>query len=131
MAARTLIARKKRRFVRTTVADPTKQPAPNVLNREFTADAPNRKWVSDITEIPTDEGALYLAVTQVALWGAMDLWSRMKVALRGAIVGWAIRETMEEELVQHAFDMAVQQRWPDVGLLHHSESGPPRAMALS
>ena len=71
MAARTLIARKKRRFVRTTVADPTKQPAPNVLNREFTADAPNRKWVSDITEIPTDEGALYLAVTQVALLGAV------------------------------------------------------------
>jgi len=109
MAERELIARKKKWFVRTTVADPTKQPAPNVLNREFTADEPNRKWVSDITEIPTDEGALYLAVT-------MDLYSRM-------IVGWAIRETMEEELVQQAFDMAVQQRWPDPGLLHHCDQG--------
>lgn len=73
---------------------------------------PRLPGVSDITEIPTDEGALYLAVT-------LDLWSRM-------VVGWAIRETMEEELVQHAFDMAVQQCRPDAGLLHHSESGPRR-----
>jgi putative transposase len=109
MAQRKLIARKKKRFVATTVADPTKQPAPNVLNREFTAPGPNRKWVSDITVIPTDEGDLYLATT-------MDLWSKM-------IVGWAIRETMEEELVQQAFDMAVQRRWPDPGLLHHSDQG--------
>ena len=109
MAHRKLIARKKKRFVRTTVADPTKQPAPNVLNREFTADGPNRKWVSDITEIPTDEGNLYLATT-------MDLWSKM-------IVGWSIRETMQEELVQQAFDMAVQRRWPDPGWLHHSDRG--------
>lgn len=46
----------------------------------------------------------------------MDLWSKM-------IVGWAIRETMEEELVQQAFDMAVQRRWPRPGLLHHSDQG--------
>lgn len=109
MAQRGLFARKKRRFVVTTKADPTKHPAPNVLNREFTADAPNRKWVSDITLIPTDEGDVYLATT-------MDLWSRM-------IVGWAIRETMGEDLVQQAFDMAVQRRWPDPGLLHHSDQG--------
>jgi putative transposase len=109
MAQRKLIARKKKRFVVTTVADPSKQPAPNVLNREFTADAPNRKWMSDITVIPTDEGDLYLATT-------MDLWSKR-------IVGWAIRETMEEELVHQAFDMAAQQRWPDPGLLHHSDQG--------
>ena len=104
MNQRKLIARKKKRFVTTTVADPTKQPAPNVLNREFNADSPNRKWVSDITEIPTDDGNLYLATT-------MDLWSKM-------IVGWSIRKTMEEELVQQAFDMAVQQQWPDPGLLY-------------
>lgn len=109
MAERELIARKKKRFVVTTVADPSKRPAPNVLNRDFTADGPNRKWVSDITVIPTDEGDLYLATT-------MDLWSKR-------IVGWAIRETMEEELVQQAFDMAVQQRWPDPGWLHHSDQG--------
>jgi transposase InsO family protein len=109
MVDRGLIARKTRRFVTTTKADPSKQPAPNVLNREFSADGPNRKWVSDITVIPTAEGDLYLAST-------LDLWSRM-------IVGWAIRETMEEDLVHQAFDMAVQRRWPDPGLLHHSDQG--------
>jgi putative transposase len=109
MADRGLIARKRRRWVTTTQADPTKQPAPNVLNREFYADGPNRKWVSDITVIPTAEGDLYLAST-------MDVWSRM-------IVGWAIRETMAEDLVHQAFDMAVQRRWPDPGLLHHSDQG--------
>ena len=109
MAQRALMARKKRRFVRTTVADPSRRPAPNLLNREFTAEAPNRKWVSDITLIPSDEGDLYLAAT-------MDLWSRR-------IVGWSIQHTMEEGLVQRAFDMAVLQRWPDAGLLHHSDQG--------
>jgi transposase InsO family protein len=109
MAQRHLMARKKRRFVRTTVVDPSRAPAPNVLNREFTADAPNRKWVSDITAIPTEEGDLYLAAT-------MDLWSRR-------IVGWAMQATMEEDLVQRAFAMAVQQRWPDPGWLHHSDQG--------
>ena len=109
MAQRQLIARKRRRFVRTTVAEPSRSPAPNVLNREFSAEGPNRKWVSDITEIPTDEGAVYLAVT-------MDLWSRR-------IVGWAMQDTMEEDVVQRAFDMAVQQRWPDPGWLHHSDQG--------
>ena len=104
-----LIARKKAGFVTTTQADPSRRPAPNVLNREFTADGPNRKWVSDITHIPTDEGNLYLAAT-------MDLWSRM-------IVGWAIRDSVQESLVQEAFDMAVQHRWPDAGLLHHSDQG--------
>jgi transposase InsO family protein len=109
MAQHQLIARKKRRFVRTTVADPSRAPAANVLNREFTASGPNRKWVSDITAIPTEEGDLYLAAT-------MDLWSRM-------IVGWAMQDTMQGDLVQRAFDMAVQQRWPDAGWLHHSDQG--------
>jgi transposase InsO family protein len=101
MEANGLIARKIAGFVMTTQADPSHQPAPNVLNREFTADGPNRKWVSDITYIPTDEGNLYLAAT-------MDLWSRM-------IVGWAVRESMQVSLVQQAFDMAVRHRWPNPG----------------
>lgn len=109
MAKRGLNARKKRRFVLTTVADPAKHPASNVLNRNFAASGPNQKWASDITQIPTDEGDLYLAVT-------MDLWSRM-------IVGWSIRETMEEELVHQAFDMAVLKRMPNAGFLHHSDRG--------
>lgn len=104
-----LIARKKRGFVTTTQADSSHRPASNMLNREFTAEGPNQKWVSDITHVPTDEGNLYLAAT-------MDLWSRR-------IVGWAIRESMQESLVQQAFDMAVQQRWPDPGFLHHSDRG--------
>jgi putative transposase len=109
MRANTLVARKRRRFVQTTVADPLKKGAANVLNREFSADGPNRKWVSDITVIPTDEGDLYLAIT-------LDLWSRM-------VVGWAIDETMDEQLVQKAFEMAVMRRWPDPAMLHHSDQG--------
>lgn len=109
MVGRGLIAQKGRRLVTTTKADPTKQPAPNVLNREFYADGPNRKWVPDITVIPTAEGDLYLAST-------MDLWSRM-------IISWATGETMEKDLVHQAFDMAVQRRWPNPGLLHHSDQG--------
>jgi putative transposase len=65
--------------------------------------------VSDITLIPTDEGDLYLAAT-------MDLWSRR-------IVGWAMQDTMDEDLMQRACDMAVLQRWPDAGLLHHADQG--------
>jgi len=109
MIERKLEARQKKRFIVTTRSDPSRQPAPNVLNREFQAEGPNLKWVSDITVVPTDEGDLYLAAT-------MDLWSKM-------IVGWSIRETMEAHLVQQAFDMAVQRRWPDTGLLHHSDQG--------
>lgn len=109
MAQRRLIARKKRRFARTTIVDASRAPAPNVLNREFSATGPNRKWVSDITEIPTEEGNLYLAAT-------MDLWSRR-------IVGWAMQDTMESTLVARAFEMAVLQRWPAAGLLHHSDQG--------
>lgn len=109
MVDRKLEVRQKKRFVATTKADPSRSPAPNVLNRDFTASGPNRKWVSDITAIPTDEGDLYLAAT-------MDLWSRQ-------IVGWSIRETMEETLVQQAFDHALQQRKPNLGLLHHSDQG--------
>lgn len=109
MKRRGLNARKRRRFVVTTVADPSKRPARNVLNREFVANGPNRKWVSDMTHIPTDEGSLYLAAT-------LDLWSRM-------VVGWAIRETMEEDLVHQSFDMAVLRRAPNAGMLHHSDRG--------
>ena len=109
MEKKGLNARKKRRFVLTTVADPAKRPASNELNRNFAASGPNQKWASDITQIPTSEGDLYLAVT-------MDLWSRM-------IVGWSIRETMEEKLVHEAFDMAVLRRAPNAGFLHHSDRG--------
>ena len=83
--------------------------AENVLNQQFTATAPNQKWVADITYLPTTEGWLYLA-------GVIDLFSRK-------FVGWAMSETMTTTLVAQALQMAVQTRKPTAGLLHHSDRG--------
>ena len=100
-----------RRFTPTTTqADPTKQPAPNTLDRDFTADAPNRKWVTDITYLPTAAGWAYLAVV-------LDLFSRK-------IVGWALHDSLATELVSEALRSAIQARQPDgEQLLHHSDRG--------
>ncbi len=94
----------------TTQADPTKQPAPNKLDRDFTAEAPNRKWVTDITYLPTTEGWVYLAVV-------LDLFSRK-------VVGWSIRDSLATPLVADALRQAIESRRP-VGseLLHHSDRG--------
>jgi putative transposase len=83
--------------------------AANILGREFSASAPNQKWVSDITYIDTEEGWLYLA-------GIEDVFSRK-------IVGWAMDEQMETALVEQALHMALTQRQPPAGLLHHSDRG--------
>jgi putative transposase len=83
--------------------------APNVLNREFTAEQPNTKWVSDITYVPTHEGWLYLAVV-------LDLFARR-------IVGWAMQEEMTRALVMAAFERAAQARGVTAGLLFHSDRG--------
>jgi putative transposase len=94
----------------TTQADPTKQPAPNVLNRDFAAAAPNRKWTTDITYLPTAEGWVYLAVV-------MDLFSRK-------IVGWQLGASLATELVADALRQAIEVRRPDgKQLLHHSDRG--------
>jgi putative transposase len=100
--------RQKRRPV-TTQRDPGAIPAPNLLNQEFCASAPNQKWVSDITYIETLEGWLYLA-------SIVDLFSRR-------VVGWAMADHMEASLVEDALKMALQQRQPEAGLLHHSDQG--------
>ena len=94
----------------TTQSDPTKQPAPNELAQDFTATAPNRKWVTDITYLATAAGWVYLAVV-------LDLFSRK-------VVGWAISTSLATELVSDALRQAVQARQP-VGdqLLHHSDRG--------
>lgn len=94
----------------TTKSDPTKQPAPNTLDRDFTATHPNRKWVTDITYLPTSGGWVYLAVV-------LDLFSRK-------VVGWALRDSLATELVSEALRRAVESRRP-VGkdLLHHSDRG--------
>ena len=94
----------------TTQADPTKQPAPNRLDRDFTAPAPNCKWVSDITYLATAEGWVYLAVV-------LDLFSRK-------VVGWSLGRSLETTLVAEALRQAIEARRP-VGqeLLHHSDRG--------
>lgn len=84
--------------------------APNVLDRQFEATAPNQKWVADFTYIWTGEGWLYVAVV-------LDLFSRM-------IVGWSMQNRMPAELVADALVMAIWRRRPkDTALLHHSDQG--------
>jgi transposase InsO family protein len=104
-----LCGRARRRFRVTTAIDPYAQPATNRLGRQFTVAAPNRVWAADITAIATHEGWLYLAVL-------LDLWSRR-------IVGWAVRPTLETEVVCAALQVAVARRRAQPGLLHHSDRG--------
>jgi len=100
---------RRRRFRVTTASDPRAQPAANHLARQFTVAAPNRVWAADITAIPTQEGWLYLAVL-------LDLCSRR-------IVGWALRPTIETDVVCAALQVAVARRACRRGLLHHSDRG--------
>jgi len=102
-------ARRKRRFRCTTDSHHAFPLAPNLLARQFTATAPNRIWLADITYIPTAEGWLYLAVV-------LDMFSRK-------VVGWAMRETMAQELTLDALRMAIANRRPGPELLHHSDRG--------
>jgi transposase InsO family protein len=99
-----------RRFVvQTTDSNHDHPVAPNVLEREFHAEVPNEKWLSDITYIPTDEGFLYLA-------GVMDLFSRK-------IVGWSMADHLRTELCLDALNMALRSRKPGDELIHHSDRG--------
>jgi putative transposase len=109
MRGEQLRGRPARRFRVTTQADPTMASAPNVLNQGFTAVAPNRVWTADITAIPAREGWMYLAVL-------LDLYSRR-------VVGWAMRPTLDTELVCAAWQMAIVRRCPADGLIHHSDRG--------
>jgi putative transposase len=94
----------------TTQADPSKQPAENRLNRDFTAEAPNRKWVTDITYLATAAGWVYLAAV-------VDLFSRK-------VGGWSIGTSLATELVREALRNAIERRRPDgKRLLHHSDRG--------
>jgi transposase InsO family protein len=110
MREQCLRAKGNRRFVpRTTDSAHGKPVAANVLDRQFAADAPNRRWVADITYIPTREDWLYLA-------GVLDLYSRK-------IVGWSMADHLGWELVADALDMGLWRRQPPKGLLHHSDRG--------
>jgi transposase InsO family protein len=83
--------------------------APNRLGQRFTAPAPNRVWLADITYVPTAEGWLYVAAV-------LDLATRK-------VVGWAMREHMRTELASAALMMAAQRQRPRAGLIHHSDRG--------
>jgi putative transposase len=94
----------------TTVADPTKKPADNLLDQVFTVEQPDRHWVADITYLPTRCGWVYLAVV-------LDLFSRK-------VVGWSIQDCLATPLVSEALRQAVESRRPDCRrLLHHSDRG--------
>jgi transposase InsO family protein len=101
--------RHKRRAPRTTDSKHAHPVAPNLLDRQFIAAAPNKAWLADITYIPTAEGWLYLAVV-------LDMFSRR-------VVGWAMSDTMPQELTVAALRMAISNRRPGPGLLHHSDRG--------
>lgn len=109
MRGKKLVARYKRRSRRTTDSNHAFPVAENVLARNFSTDAPNKVWVTDITYIATGEGWLFLSAI-------VDLYSRR-------IVGWAMSERIERQLCLDALDMAVQARKPAPGLIHHSDRG--------
>jgi putative transposase len=104
-----LSAQTKQRRKPTTKSIPGGRFASNQLNREFAANVPNQKWVTDTKAVETAEGWLYLAVI-------LDLFSRM-------VVGWAMAATEDEQLVELALRMALATRHPPAGLLHHSDRG--------
>jgi len=83
--------------------------APNLLNRDFAADGPNRKWAGDISYVWTREGWLYLAVI-------LDLHSRR-------VIGWAVSNRMKRDLAIRALQMAVALRQPPMGCIHHTDRG--------
>jgi putative transposase len=99
---------RRRGFVVTTHQDARYPPGPDLVQRRFMADGPNRLWVADITYVPTWAGFIYLAI-------ALDVWSRR-------VVGWAIGEQMSSELVLAALNMALAQRRPK-DVIHHSDRG--------
>jgi len=109
MASEGLQAKQTRRFRATTRRNKAHRAAPNLLKRDFTADRPDQKWLADITYISTLEGWLYLAAI-------LDLFSRK-------IVGWAMSDRITTDLTLAALRMAVRQRRPGPGLVHHSDQG--------
>jgi putative transposase len=109
MRAAGIVGCHRRREVGTTVREQSASVAPDRLERQFVAEAPNTKWTADITYVPTWCGFLYLAVV-------LDLFSRR-------IVGWAMADHLRTELVLSALEMALWNRRPDPGVIHHSDHG--------
>jgi putative transposase len=109
LAAGLQARRKRRRLPFDTGLRAITAIAPNLLDREFQAEAPNQRWVADFTYIWTDEGWLYVAAV-------LDLFSRM-------VVGWSMQNQMTARLVSDAMLMAIWRRRPSAELLHHSDQG--------
>jgi putative transposase len=96
-----------------TVRDPAATPHPDLVNRQFSADGPDRLWVTDVTQHRTGQGWVYCAVI-------LDVWSRR-------VVGWSIADHLRTELVLDALDMARWRRRPPAGTVLHSDSEYVRA----
>lgn len=101
-------ASRRRKGVTTTRRDKDARPAPDLVDRDFTAVGPDKLWVADITFVPTASGFMYLAVV-------LDAWSRK-------IVGWSMANHLRTELVLDALEMAIGQRRPG-DVIHHSDQG--------
>ena len=104
-----IYARMRRRFRHTTDSNHKLPIAPNMLQQDFTATAPNQAWVGDITYIWTAEGWAYLAVL-------LDLYSRR-------VVGWALRKSLNRAVAIAALQHALTCRRPPAGLVHHTDRG--------
>ena len=108
-----IVAKRRRRFIVTTRSKNNVWQAPNLLARDFYREAPNQAWVGDVTYVPTRQGHLYLGVL-------IDLYSR-------GVVGWSISTRNDVELNLDALNMAIDNRKPQPGLIHHSDQGRPYA----
>lgn len=104
-----IYAKRRRRFVVTTRSKWTRKAAPNRLSRQFAMSQPNQAWVGDVTFIPTRQGWLYLSVL-------LDLYSRK-------VVGWGMSNRNDGQLLSDCLAMALEQRKPPSGLIHHSDRG--------
>jgi transposase InsO family protein len=106
-----IVACTERRFRWTATARAELPAAPDRLRRDFTAEAPDQRWVSDITSVRTGQGWLHLAIV-------LDLYARR-------IVSWAMAPLLDQRLAHEALAMAVAERRPAAGLLFHSDRGGP------
>src|SRR6056297_783916 len=104
-----IAVRRNRKFKATTDSNHSFNIAPNLLNRDFSAASPNRKWAGDISYVWTQEGWLYLAVI-------LDLHSRR-------VIGWAVSNRMKRDLAIRALNMAIAFRTPPRGCIHHTDRG--------
>lgn len=109
MRRSSLVGASRRKSFSTTWRDPRARPAPDLVDRKFAASRPNQLWVADMTYIPTQAGFHYLAVV-------LDVWSRK-------VVGWAMSSRLVTQIVLDALAMAIDQRGPIDGVIHHSDQG--------